>query len=105
MSAKSTIQSKWRQKCKNVDCDIPSSAIIQIARIVEKTRRDENENARVYPLKKQPTMATAAPTTMTNPIENATITVDDDDDDASIDEEQLEEYREMVEQLGDFPVS
>jgi len=27
------------------------------------------------------------------------------DDDASIDEEQLEEYREMVAQLGDFPVS
>ena len=29
----------------------------------------------------------------------------DIDDDASIDEEQLEEYREMVEQLGNFPVS
>jgi hypothetical protein len=58
-----------------------------------------------YPLKNQPTMVTAATTTMTNPIDNATITVDDDDDDASIDEEQLEEYREMVEQLGHFPVS
>jgi hypothetical protein len=60
-----------------------------------------------YPLKKQPTMVTAATTTMTNPIENKTIAVDDDDDDddASIDEEQLEEYREMVEQLGHFPVS
>jgi hypothetical protein len=50
-------------------------------------------------------MVTAATTTMTNPIENKTITVDDDGDDASIDEEQLEEYREMVEQLGHFPVS
>ena len=50
-------------------------------------------------------MVTAATTTMTNPIENKTITVGDDDDDASIDEEQLEEYREMVEQLGHFPVS
>jgi hypothetical protein len=61
-----------------------------------------------YPLKKRATMVTAAATTtMTNPIENKTITVDDDDDndDASIDEEQLEEYREMVEQLGHFPVS
>jgi CID domain len=29
---------------------------------------------------------------------------DDDDDDENIDEEQLEEYQEMVEQLGSFPV-
>jgi hypothetical protein len=29
---------------------------------------------------------------------------DDDDDDENIDEEQLEEYKEMVEQLGSFPV-
>lgn len=50
-------------------------------------------------------MVTAAISTMTNPLEKKTITVDDDDDDASIDEEQLEEYREMVEQLGHFPVS
>jgi hypothetical protein len=32
-------------------------------------------------------------------------TIEIEDDDASIDEEQLEEYREMVEQLGSFPVS
>jgi hypothetical protein len=49
-------------------------------------------------------MVTAAISTMTN-TEQKTITVDDEDDDASIDEEQLEEYREMVEQLGHFPVS
>ena len=30
---------------------------------------------------------------------------DDDDDNDSIDDEQLQEYREMVEQLGTFPVS
>jgi hypothetical protein len=77
----------------------------KIARIVEQDEKGREENARVYPLKKQPTMVTTATTTMANPIENATITVDDDDDDASIDEEQLEEYREMVEQLGHFPVS
>jgi hypothetical protein len=87
---------------KNVDCDIPSShhhTILRSDRIF-----DEIENARVS-IKKTPTMVTAAATTMTNPIDNATITVDDEDDDASIDEEQLEEYREMVEQLGHFPVS
>jgi hypothetical protein len=50
-------------------------------------------------------MVTAAIATMTNPTEKETITVDGEDDDASIDEEQLEEYREMVEQLGHFPVS
>lgn len=27
-----------------------------------------------------------------------------DEDDASIDEEQLEEYQEMLDQLGSFPV-
>jgi hypothetical protein len=29
---------------------------------------------------------------------------DEDDDDDMIDSEQLQEYREMVEQLGSFPV-
>jgi hypothetical protein len=50
-------------------------------------------------------MVTAAIATMPNPNEKEMITVDDEDDDASIDEEQLEDYREMVEQLGHFPVS
>jgi hypothetical protein len=50
-------------------------------------------------------MVTAAIATMTNPTNKETIHIDDDDDEASIDEEQLEEYREMVEQLGHFPVS
>jgi hypothetical protein len=39
--------------------------------------------------------------------ESEVIEVDDDDDDdndENIDEEQLEEYKEMVEQLGSFPV-
>jgi hypothetical protein len=42
--------------------------------------------------------------------ESEVIEVEDDDDDdqngsdAAIDEEQLEEYKEMVEQLGSFPV-
>ena len=30
---------------------------------------------------------------------------DDDDDDDTIDEEQLEEYEELVQELGGFPVS
>lgn len=45
-------------------------------------------------------MVTAVMTSPTAPID-----VDEDQDDASIDQEQLDEYREMVEQLGNFPVS
>jgi len=45
-------------------------------------------------------MVTTVASAMTNP---QPIDVDEEDD-ASIDEEQLEEYREMVEQLGSFPV-
>ena len=38
--------------------------------------------------------------------ENEVIDVEDSDDDEDpIEEEQLEEYQEMVEQLGNFPVS
>lgn len=29
---------------------------------------------------------------------------DDDDDDEELDEDQLEEYKDMIKQLGDFPV-
>jgi hypothetical protein len=32
------------------------------------------------------------------------VVIDDEDDDDVIDEEQLEEYQEMVDQLGGFPV-
>jgi len=37
--------------------------------------------------------------------ETSAIDVDDDDGSEMIEEEQLEEYREMIEQLGNFPVS
>ena len=41
-----------------------------------------------------------------NEEENVVIDVEDSDDDEDpIEEEQLEEYQEMVEQLGNFPVS
>jgi cytochrome oxidase Cu insertion factor (SCO1/SenC/PrrC family) len=33
------------------------------------------------------------------------VEVSHDDEDDLIDEEQLDEYREMIEQLGSFPVS
>ena len=42
---------------------------------------------------------------MENRNETAPIEVDDSDDEDSIEEEQLEEYREMVQNLGVFPVS
>jgi hypothetical protein len=46
------------------------------------------------------TMATSVAASSNTPIvENM-----EDDDDVSIDEEQLQEYQEMVENLGEFPV-
>lgn len=40
-----------------------------------------------------------------NETETVVIDDDDEDDDGVIDAEQLEEYQEMVDQLGTFPVS
>jgi len=41
---------------------------------------------------------------MANQKEAEVLNIEDEDDSSLIDDEQLEEYREMIDQLGSFPV-